>query len=97
MEIAASLRSRLRGLLGRDGLDGAILLTPGASVHTLGMRFAIEVAFVDRRLRVLAVRRMPPGRVGLPRLRAKHVLEAADGAFAGWGVVPGAQLELRAH
>ncbi|MDX3072066.1 DUF192 domain-containing protein [Streptomyces sp. MI02-7b] len=89
LEVAASYRARTRGLLGRDGVAGALLLTPAASVHTLGMRFAIDVAYLDRRLRVLAVRTMAPGRIGRPRLRARHVLEAEAGAMAGWGLVRG--------
>jgi hypothetical protein len=59
------------------------------------MRFAIDVAYLDRRLRVLAVRTMPPGRIGRPRLRARHVLEAEAGALAAWGVVRGVRLEVR--
>ncbi|MFD8637399.1 DUF192 domain-containing protein [Streptomyces sp. NPDC059533] len=86
LEVAASYRARTRGLLGRSGIDGALLLTPAASVHTFRMRFAIDVAYLDRNLRVLAVTTMPPGRLGLPRLRARHVLEAEAGAMAGWGL-----------
>ncbi|MET9695980.1 DUF192 domain-containing protein [Streptomyces sp. NPDC006529] len=67
----------------------ALLLTPAGSVHTFGMRFTIDVAYLDRRLRVLAVRTMVPGRLGLPRARSRHVLEAAAGAMAGWGLRPG--------
>ncbi|MEE4543537.1 DUF192 domain-containing protein [Streptomyces sp. V4-01] len=94
LRIAASYRARTRGLLGVDGVAGALLLTPASSVHTVRMRFAIDVAYLDRRLRVLAVRTMPPGRVGRPRLRARHVLEAQAGAMASWGVVRGARLEV---
>jgi uncharacterized membrane protein (UPF0127 family) len=94
VEIAASYRARTKGLLGRDGIAGALLLTPAASVHTLGMRFAIDVAYLDRRLRVRAVRTMRPGRLGLPRLRVRHVLEAEAGAFAAWGVRRGVVLGL---
>ncbi|WUD73462.1 DUF192 domain-containing protein [Streptomyces sp. NBC_00510] len=97
LEIAASYRARTRGLLGRTGITGALLLTPAASVHTLGMRFAIDVAYLDRRLRVLAVRTMPPGRLGRPRLRARHVLEAEAGAMAAWGLVPGAAVTVEAQ
>jgi uncharacterized protein len=94
LELADSGRARRRGLLGRDGIEGALLLTPASSVHTFGMRFAIDVAYLDRRLRVLAVRTMPPGRLGRPRLRARHVLEAEAGALAAWGVVRGVRLEV---
>ncbi|WP_225847685.1 DUF192 domain-containing protein [Streptomyces sp. HPF1205] len=96
LRVAASYRARTRGLLGRDGVEGALLLTPASSVHTVGMRFAIDVAYLDRGLRVLAVRTMPPGRVGRPRLRARHVLEAEAGALAAWGVARGVRLEVPA-
>ncbi|MFF4326830.1 DUF192 domain-containing protein [Streptomyces sp. NPDC048387] len=86
LEIAASYRARTRGLLGRDGIAGALLLTPAASVHTFRMRFPIDVAYLDRRLRVIALTTMPPNRLGLPRPRARHVLEAEAGAMAGWGL-----------
>ncbi len=59
---------------------GALLLEWVRSVHTVGMRFEIGVAFLDAGLRVLEVVRVPPGRVLLPRRDARHVLELeADG------------------
>lgn len=94
LEVARSARSRRRGLLGRDGIEGALLLSPASSVHTLGMRFAIDVAYLDRELRVVAVRTMPPGRIGLLRLRARHVLEAEAGAMERWGIRRGAQVTV---
>ncbi|MEU9485759.1 DUF192 domain-containing protein [Streptomyces decoyicus] len=92
VEIAASYRARTRGLLGREGIEGALLLTPANSVHTFRMRFAIDVAYLSRDFTVLAVRTMRPGRLGLPRLRARHVLEAEAGAMARWGLRPGLRL-----
>ncbi|WKD32856.1 DUF192 domain-containing protein [Streptomyces xanthophaeus] len=94
LEVAASYRARTRGLLGRDGIDGAMLLTPAASVHTFRMRFAIDVAYLDRDLGVLAVVTMAPGRLGLPRLRSRHVLESAAGAMAGWGLRAGTRIKV---
>ena len=94
-EVASSISSRLRGLLGRDGLDGALVLRPARSVHTIGMRFAIDVAFCDRDLRVLSVCTMRPHRMGAPRPKAKVVIEAEAGAFERWGLRVGDQLELR--
>ncbi|MFI6930275.1 DUF192 domain-containing protein [Streptomyces sp. NPDC050287] len=94
LEIAASYRARTKGLLGRDGVDGALLLSPAGSVHTFRMRFPIDVAYLDRHLNVIAVRTMKPGRLGLPRLRSRHVLEAEAGAMEGWGVRVGVRVEV---
>ncbi|AEY91387.1 DUF192 domain-containing protein [Streptomyces olivaceoviridis] len=96
LEIATSYRARTKGLLGRDAVDGALLLSPASGVHTFGMRIPIDVAYLDRRLTVIAVRTMRPGRLGLPRPRARHVLEAEAGAMAGWGLRPGARVEVEA-
>ncbi|MFJ9134608.1 DUF192 domain-containing protein [Streptomyces sp. NPDC102256] len=95
LERAATARARRRGLLGRDGIEGALLLTPASSVHTLGMRFPIDVAYLDRASRVLAVRTMRPGRVGLPRPRARAVLEAEAGSMERWGVERGVRVVVQ--
>jgi hypothetical protein len=95
VEVADTLGARMRGLLGRDGIEGALLLRPAKSVHTLGMRFPIDVAFCDRDLRVIATVCMRPHRVGVPRLRARCVIEARQGAFDRWRLRPGDQLEIK--
>ncbi|MEU6879737.1 DUF192 domain-containing protein [Streptomyces sp. NPDC046712] len=92
LEIAASYRARRRGLLGRDGIAGAMLITPTNSVHTFGMRFVIDVAYLDRSFTVLDVVTMRPGRLGMIRLRGRHALEAEGGAMAGWGLRPGVRV-----
>ena len=81
LEVPETRRQRMRGLLGRTALEpGCGLLLGGArSVHTVGMRFPILVAFLDRDLTVLGARTVPPGRVVRPRARARHVLELAAG------------------
>ncbi|MFJ2651034.1 DUF192 domain-containing protein [Streptomyces sp. NPDC087420] len=95
LEIAASYGARRRGLLGRDGIDGALLITPCGSVHTFRMRFAIDVAYLDRELTVLDVHTLRPGRLPLPRWRARHVLEAEAGTMAGWGLRVGTRVGVR--
>ena len=95
LEVADGRRARARGLLGRDGLDGALLLRPARSVHTVGMRFPIDVAFCDEQLRVIRAVTMPRHRVSLPVWRARAVIEAEAGAFARWGLRPGDQLEVK--
>jgi uncharacterized membrane protein (UPF0127 family) len=95
VEVVQSVGGRLRGLLGRDGCEGAFLIKPARSVHTFGMRFPIDVAFCDRDLRVVAVKTMPRYRMGRPRLKARCVIEAEAGAFARWHLHPGDQLEIK--
>lgn len=94
LRVAASYRARTRGLLGQDGIDGALMLTPCTSVHTFRMRFTIDVAYLDRKFRVLAVRTMKPGRLGLPRLRARHVVESEAGTMETWGLRPGVRVTV---
>lgn len=95
VEVAATARDRARGLIGRDGIDGAILIRPARGVHTLGMRFAIDVAFLDKSGAVLETVRMAPNRVGRFRLRSSSVVEAEAGAFERWGLASGDVVEVR--
>ena len=95
LEIAESRRDRRRGLLGRDGIDGAILLRPARSVHTVGMRFPLDVAFCDADLRVVRVVRMPRHRVSRLVWRSRAVIEAEAGAFDRWKLRPGDELEVK--
>ncbi|MGP4005567.1 DUF192 domain-containing protein [Streptomyces sp. 4N124] len=94
LEIATSYRSRTKGLLGRDRFDGAMLLSHANSVHTFRMRMPIDVAYLDRHLEVIAVTTMKPGRLGMPRLRARHVVEAEAGVMTGWGLRVGVRVEV---
>lgn len=49
VEEARGFFARMRGLLGRRGLDrgAALILAPCSSVHSLGMRFDVEVLFLS--------------------------------------------------
>jgi hypothetical protein len=95
LEVASTFGARLRGLLGRDAIEGAMLVTRARSVHTLGMRFAIDVAHLDRDLVVLRTTTMRRWRLGRPVLRARCVVEAPAGAFASWGLTSGDRLEIK--
>lgn len=94
VEVAESFRDRTRGLLGRDGIEGALLLRPAKSVHTFRMRFPIDVAFCDGDLRVVKVLTMPRNRVSLPVLRSHAVVETEAGVMGHWGLRPGDVLEV---
>ncbi len=95
VEVAEGFRARSRGLLGREGIDGAILLRPARSVHSMGMKFALDVAFCDKDLTVVRTVCLRPGRVTRPSLRGGCVIEAESGAFDRWNLKVGDRLELR--
>jgi uncharacterized membrane protein (UPF0127 family) len=95
LEVASARADRRRGLLGRDGLDGAVLLERVRWVHTIGMRFAVDVAYLDGDGNVLKTVRMGRHRIGVPVPKARSVVEAEAGAFARWGLHVGDRLEVR--
>jgi uncharacterized protein len=82
VEIADNLIARLRGLLGRSGLASGqgILLRPANSIHTIGMKFPIDIAFIDRSGTVIKiVENMPPGRFSPIIFGSVCVLETTAG------------------
>lgn len=86
---------RLRGLLGRPEPEPgvALLLDPCWAVHTVGMRYAIDVVFCDARWRVLrVVPALPPGRCAFAR-GAARVLELSAHTARPFGLIVGARLE----
>jgi uncharacterized membrane protein (UPF0127 family) len=95
LEVAETFAARSRGLLGRSAPEGAMLLPHTRGVHSVGMRFAMDVAFLDADLVVLACIVLKPCRAALPRLRARSVLEAEEGAFERWGLKAGDRLEIK--
>lgn len=95
VEVADSWRSRLQGVLGRNTIDGVLMLRPARSVHTFGVKFVLDVAYCDGEMRVLDVVTMVPNRMGMPRLRSRVVFEAPKGSFERWGICAGDQLEVR--
>ena len=85
VKIACSMRARLLALSGELSLPtrAGLLLMPAHGIHTLGMRFAVDVIFLSRQMRVLAlVQRVPPWRVLLAPRGTARVLELAAGQIA---------------
>lgn len=95
VRIADSFVARSIGLLRDEKLDGhqGLLLIPGGSVHTFGMRFPIDVVFLDRRMRVLDFApNVTPGRLRLAPPGTRRVLELSSGRIAAVGLLIGAYL-----
>ena len=97
-QIARTLWQRMRGLLGRDGLPHghALWIQRCGSVHTVGMRFAIDLVFLSRDNAVVRV--IPDVRPGHPFVwggwKAATVIESAAGGLDLASVPPGTRLSF---
>lgn len=80
--LARGIRKRTAGLMGRRELaplDG-LWLEPGRSIHTFGMRFAIDCIFLDNSAEIVRIcLNVPPNRIRLGPRKTRHVLELAAG------------------
>jgi uncharacterized protein len=82
LTIACSFKHRLVGLLRTNALaeDEALMLSPGGSIHTFGMQYPIDVAFLDRQLKILRLAtHLPPWRICNAPTKTKHVVELRAG------------------
>jgi uncharacterized membrane protein (UPF0127 family) len=94
-DLADSVGERMRGLLGKSTYDAAMLLPRTRSIHSFGVRFRLDVAFLDKEMSVLDIVSVPQWRLTRPRRRARQVLEAKAGSFERWGLRVGDRLEFR--
>lgn len=95
LQVADTRAKRRRGLLGLERFDEVMYFPGTRSVHTVGMKFAIDVAYLDAEGTVLRLLTMPKNRLSFGSRHAVGVLEAAAGCFAQWGVCAGEMVELR--
>jgi uncharacterized membrane protein (UPF0127 family) len=84
LDTAFDSSSRRRGLLGRDQLAAghALIIAPCSAIHTFFMRFAIDVAFIDREgVVVRASHKVSPWRMAAAR-SAWAAVELQEGTLA---------------
>lgn len=88
---------RMRGLLARPPLKTGegLLISPCSSVHTFGMRYALDLIFLDSSGRVLQlVQSLRPWRMAAC-FAAYATLELPPGTLAGIEIRPNDLLEWR--
>ncbi len=93
---ASTSRERRTGLLKHESLQPGqgLWIVPTEAVHTFGMKFPIDVLFLDRSRKIVKVRQnMGRGRIAIC-WRAHSVLELPAGAVEATGSVVGDQLEF---
>jgi uncharacterized membrane protein (UPF0127 family) len=98
-ELARSFLARGRGLMGRAALpEGyALIIYPESSIHMFFMKIAIDVLFVDKRDRVVALReRLAPWHAfaGVAPWRGQYVIELPAGVVAATGTQAGDELRI---
>ena len=91
-EIASTMPARLKGLLGRSGFGGVLLLAPCRDIHTFGMRRPIDVAFVSADGAVIESHRNVAPRRRLRNRKAAATLERFS-ADAPW-FAPGDRIRV---
>lgn len=93
-EVADHGAARNKGLLGRDGLPagGGLWIVPCEAVHTFGMRFPIDLVYIDRNKIVKKVRSsVPPWRLS-GCLSAHSIIELPSGVVVSSRTRPGDSL-----
>ncbi|HLS80337.1 MAG TPA: DUF192 domain-containing protein [Steroidobacter sp.] len=98
VQVADSMLSRAIGLIRRRALNAheGLLLVPGGGIHTIGVRFPIDVVFLDGRMRILALApELAPRRLRWAPVGCRRVLELAAGRIAALRLHPGMQLMVR--
>jgi uncharacterized protein len=77
------------------GPGEGLWIVPCNGIHTFGMRFALDVVFLDREGSVVALEEtMPPWRVGRIYRRAHSVLELPTGTIASSGTQIGDRIAI---
>src|ERR1700723_1812879 len=96
VEVAEHSAARRKGLLGRSSLAAGegLWIVPCESVHTFGMKFPIDLVYLDRNKTVKKVRSaVPPWRLSAC-LSAHSVIELASGTIRSTETSPGDNLEF---
>jgi len=95
IQVADRSLTRLVGLLGKKGVDAGagLWIKPSSGVHTVFMRFPIDVIGLDRNQRVIKLwNNLVPYRVTSVSLELRSVIELTAGRIAECNVQLGDQL-----
>ncbi len=94
VNVATSRQAKRIGLKAHPDASIPLIIESCRWVHTFGMRFPIDVAFLDAENSVVALREMKPNRLGMPVRRAVRVVETEPGAFHHWGLKIGDVIDI---
>jgi len=98
-QIADTSKTRKTGLLKHETFErgDGLWITPCEGVHTVGMKFPIDVLFLDKKRKVVKIRATMPRWRLAACLFAHSVLELPSGTAAATQTTPGDQLEFETY
>lgn len=94
---ATGFCSRLKGLIGKAYLKEGegLWMARCRAIHTFGMRFPIDVVFLDKRnIVVAAIKNLPSRRITRFYFNAESVLELPTGSIESTFTEPGDEVEF---
>ena len=100
LKFANSYFSRLKGLMFKKKLDYVLVLKPksnlriSSSVHSLFMRFAIDLVFLDNKKKVVEVAKLSPWKFYIPKRSADYILEMKQGSIEKYQIAIGDKLNF---
>jgi uncharacterized membrane protein (UPF0127 family) len=97
LEVADTLWTRTKGLLGRSKLapQSGLWIKRCNSIHTFFMQFPIDVVFLNKQMVVTkTISQVAPGRVILPVWRASSVIELSAGFLESHPLKVGEKLHV---
>lgn len=102
VELADTSWTRMKGLLGRVAEEfpsgEGLWIEPSQGVHTIGMKFPIDVLYLDREHRIIHVcHKLPPFRIAALKFKARSVIELPAGTLAQTQTAVGDVLEISAN
>jgi len=97
VRLADTPAARRTGLLKHDRLEAGegLWIYPTQAIHTFGMKFPIDVVFIDKQMRVRRVyQNLAPYRLTTLVWSAQSVLELPSGSLAGTKTEIGDELQF---
>jgi len=82
-DVADTPQSRRKGLIGRNSVENAMVITQCKWIHTVGVKVPLDVAYLDALGTVIKTE------------RSKTVVEAGAGSFERWNLKVGDVIEVR--
>lgn len=93
--LALSRHERRRGLKDFPDASLPLVIQPCNWVHSIGMKFPVDVVYLDTNDVIIDIALLKPGRIARPRRRAVRVVETQPNACRHWGLEPGDVINVR--